>query len=84
MRRACLSVARRCESCIRLWPLRLDNSSRALIDAGGTRRPDWPAHVLANDVSIGAIDSTRAELVAFGTQLQQDNATHIEESSVLV
>ncbi len=36
---------------IRLWPLRRDDYSGVLIGAGGTRRSDWPARVLANDVS---------------------------------
>ncbi len=36
---------------IRLWPLRRDDHSGVLTDAGGTRRSDWPAQVLANDVS---------------------------------
>ncbi len=34
-----------------LWPLRRDDHSGVLIGAGGTRRSDWPAHVLANDLS---------------------------------
>ncbi len=36
---------------IRLWPLRRDDHSGVLIGAGWTRRSDWPARVLANDVS---------------------------------
>ncbi len=36
---------------IRLWPFRRDDDSGVLIGAGGTRRSDWPARVLANDVS---------------------------------
>ncbi len=36
---------------IRLWPLKRDDHSGVLIGAGGTRRSDWPARVLANDVS---------------------------------
>ncbi len=36
---------------IRLWPLKRDDHSGVLIGAGGTRRSDWPAGVLANDVS---------------------------------
>ncbi len=36
---------------IRLWPLWCDGRSGVLIGAGGTRRSDWPARVLANDVS---------------------------------
>ncbi len=51
---------------IRLWPLRRDDHSGVLIGAGGTRRSDWPARVLVNDVSTRidrmrtAIDCTRA------------------------
>ncbi len=33
------------------WPLGRDYHSGILIGAGGRRRPDWPARVLANDVS---------------------------------
>ncbi len=36
---------------IRLWPLRRDYHSGVLIGAGGRRRSDWSARVLANDVS---------------------------------
>ncbi len=36
---------------IRLWSLRRDDHSGVLIGAGGARRADWPARVLANDVS---------------------------------
>ncbi len=36
---------------IHFWPLRRDYHSGVLIGAGGTRRSDWPARVLANDVS---------------------------------
>ncbi len=36
---------------IRLWPLRRDYHSGVLIGAGGGRRSDWSARVLANDVS---------------------------------
>ncbi len=36
---------------IRLWPLRRDDSSRALIGAGGMRRSDWLEHVWAFGVS---------------------------------
>ncbi len=36
---------------IRLRPLRRDDHSGVVIGAGGTRRSDWPARVLANDVS---------------------------------
>ncbi len=34
-----------------LLPLRRDDHSGVLICAGETRRSDWPARVLANDVS---------------------------------
>ncbi len=37
---------------IYLWPLRRNDHSGVLIGAGGTRRSDWPARVLANDVSM--------------------------------
>ncbi len=33
------------------WPLRRDYHSGVLIGEGGRRRSDWPARVLANDVS---------------------------------
>ncbi len=36
---------------IRYWPLRRDDHSGVLIGAGWRRRSDWPARVLANDVS---------------------------------
>ncbi len=36
---------------IRLWPPERDKRSRVLIGAGGTRRSDWSAGVLANDGS---------------------------------
>ncbi len=35
----------------RLWPLRRDDRSGVLIGADWTQRYDWPARVLANDVS---------------------------------
>ncbi len=35
----------------RLWPLRRNDHLGVLIGAGGTRRSDWPARVLANDES---------------------------------
>ncbi len=44
-------VPRGCVNKIRLWSLRRDDHSGVLIGAGGTRRSDWPARVLANDVS---------------------------------
>ncbi len=36
---------------IHLWPLRRDDHSGVLIGAGGRRRSDWPARVLAIDIS---------------------------------
>ncbi len=36
---------------IRIWPLRRDYHPGILIGAVGRRRSDWPARVLANDVS---------------------------------
>ncbi len=36
---------------IRVRPLRRDDHSGVLIGAGGTRLSDWPARVLANDLS---------------------------------
>ncbi len=36
---------------ISLWPLRRDDHSGVLIGEGGMRIYDWPARVLANDVS---------------------------------
>ncbi len=36
---------------IRLLPVRHDDSSGVLIGAGGERGSDWPARVLANNVS---------------------------------
>ncbi len=44
-------VPRGCVPRIRLWPLRRDYHSGVLIGAGGRRRSDWSARVLANDVS---------------------------------
>ncbi len=44
-------MPRGCVIRIRLWLLRRDDHSGVLIGAGGERRFDWPAHVLANDVS---------------------------------
>ncbi len=49
--RSCSGVPRGCLNRIRLWPLRRDYHSGVLIGAGGERRSDWPARVLANDVS---------------------------------
>ncbi len=36
---------------MRLWPLRRDDRSGALIGAGGERRSDWPAPMQADDIS---------------------------------
>ncbi len=44
-------VPRGCVNRIRLWPLRRDYHSGVLIGTGGDRRSDWPARVVANDVS---------------------------------
>ncbi len=49
--RSCPGVPRGYINRIRLCPLRRDDHSGILIGAGGTRRSDWPARVLANDVS---------------------------------
>ncbi len=49
--RSCSVVPRGCVIRIRLWPLRRNDHLGALIGAGGTRRSDWPARVLANGVS---------------------------------
>ncbi len=38
-----------------LWPLRRDDNSGVLAGAGGTRRSDCQARVLANDVSTGIV-----------------------------
>ncbi len=51
--RSCLDVARGRMNRIRLWPLMRDDHSGVLIDPGGTRRSDWPARMLAHDVSTG-------------------------------
>ncbi len=55
---------------IRLWPVRRDDYSGVLIGAGGTRRSDWPARVLADDAST-RIDRyfAREELAATVTHL---------------
>ncbi len=50
--RSCSGVRRGCVNRIRLLPLRHDDHSGVLIGVGGTRRSDWPACVLANDVSM--------------------------------
>ncbi len=49
--RSCSGVPCDCVLRIRLWLLRRDDHSGVLIGAGGERRFDWPARVLANDVS---------------------------------
>ncbi len=49
--RSCSVVPRGGVNRIHLWPLRRDDHSGDLIGAVGTRRSDWPARVLANDVS---------------------------------
>ncbi len=50
---SCSGVPRGCVNRIRPWPLRRDDNSGILIGTGGTRRSDWSARVLANDVSTG-------------------------------
>ncbi len=57
--RSCSGVPRSCVNRIRIWPLRHDDHSAILIGAGGRRRFDWPARMLANDVSRG-IDQLHA------------------------
>ncbi len=49
--RSCSVVPSDCVNRIRLWPLRRDGHSGVLIGAGETQRSDWPARVLAKDVS---------------------------------
>ncbi len=49
--RSCSGVPRGRVNRIGLWPLRRDDHSGVLIGAGGTWRSDWPARVLATDVS---------------------------------
>ncbi len=49
--RSCSGVSRCCVDRIRNWPLRRDGHTGVLIGAGRTWRSDWPARVLANDVS---------------------------------
>ncbi len=48
MVRSCSGVPRGCANRICLWR---GDDSIVLIGAGGARRSDWPADVLANDVS---------------------------------
>ncbi len=59
---SCSGVPRVYVNIVPLWPLKRDYHSGVLIGVGGTRRTDWTARVLANDVSTG-IDrkSTREE-----------------------
>ncbi len=49
--RPCSDVPRGYVPRIRLWPLRRDYHSGIPIGAVGRLRSDWPARVLANDVS---------------------------------
>ncbi len=49
--RSCSGVTHGCVNRTLLWLLRRDDHSGVLIGTGGTRRPDWPVRVLANDVS---------------------------------
>ncbi len=49
---SCSDVPRGCVNRILLWPLRRDAHSGVLIGAGGERRSNWPAHLLANDVGM--------------------------------
>ncbi len=62
---SCLGVPCTCVLRINFWPLRRHDHSGVLIGVGGTRRFDWPARLLANDVSTitrvrREIDCTRA------------------------
>ncbi len=66
-------MPRGCVIRIRLWPLRRDDHSGILIGAGGERRFDWPAHVLANDVST-RIDRLHACRHKWQLQEQVNNA----------
>ncbi len=54
-------MPRGCVNRIRLWPPRRDDYSGVLIGAGGGRRFDWPAHALANDVTLLLIHSDDIE-----------------------
>ncbi len=45
-------VLRGCVNRICHWPLRRDDHSGVLIGADGTRRSDWQARMVANDVSM--------------------------------
>ncbi len=50
--RSCSVAPRGWVNRIRLWPLRRDDHSDVLIGAGGIDwRSDWPARMLANDIS---------------------------------
>ncbi len=51
VQRWCPGVPRGCVHRIHLWPLMYDDHSGVLICACETKRPDWPARVLANGVS---------------------------------
>ncbi len=51
--RSCSVVPRGCVNRIRIWPFRRDDHSGVLIGAGGRQCSDWPARMLANDVSTG-------------------------------
>ncbi len=44
-------MPRGCVNRTHLWPLSRDDHSGVLIGAGWVRRSDWPARVLANDIS---------------------------------
>ncbi len=46
---------------LRLLRLKCDNHSCVLIDAGGTKRSDWPVRVLSNDVSMRTDRYTASE-----------------------
>ncbi len=46
--RSCSVMSRDCVNRIRLWR---DDHSGILIGAGRERRSDWPAQLLANDIS---------------------------------
>ncbi len=49
--RSCSGVPRGCVNRTRFWPHRRDDHSGVLIGTGGRQRSDWPAHMLANDIS---------------------------------
>ncbi len=58
--RSCSFAARGCVNRIRLLSPRSDDHSGVLIGAGWTPRFDWPACVLADDISTRLVDCTRA------------------------